>query len=155
MSHPLLLDQIQHLLRIEFLHYDMPAADACHRMRGAPSVHVKQRNRVQLDVVVSDSKARHHLHCMKIQVSMSHHHALGICGGARRIEELRQVVVRQAGRREPGAGGGQKPLVIGTVRARFTGSRFQRDELLDRASLFADGFNYRNEVEVIEHSDRF
>src|SRR5215510_5524929 len=87
---------------------------------------------------------------MKVQVAMSHHHALGISSGSRGVEKLCKVVVVDIGRREVYRFGGKKSFV-----ARGARVGVELDVVPDCGGLFLDGLDYRREVSIVEQDHGF
>src|SRR5215467_6000475 len=102
MCNPLALYQVEYLLRVEFLDHNMASAGARDRMRGPPSVDMKQGDGMKLYVGILDRQSGQDLNGMKVEIPMSHHHALGIGGSTRGVEKLGQVIVTNLWRREIG-----------------------------------------------------
>src|SRR5262245_42247886 len=82
------LNQFENFRRVELRYDDMTSAHTGQGVRSAPAVDVKERNRMQLHMMIADANAADNLHGMKIEVAMRHHHTFRICRCTGSVEEF-------------------------------------------------------------------
>ena len=120
-------DEPQHLAGVEALEHHVAAAEHRHPVRGTPTVHVEQRDRVQHDVAVVAPHRQRAVDRVGGQRPMREHGALGVARRPARVEELadRVLVDRPRVEARPGRGD-ERGLVIGAdVEARPGRERFR------------------------------
>src|ERR1041384_6752803 len=112
-GHSLALNQLEHFSWIELLDDDVTRPHAGERLWRAPTVHVKERNRVKLNNRIVPRKPADHLQRVKVQVPVRHHYALRIRGCPRGVKQLSQIVVLDVRWRETGSSRRYQSLVVG------------------------------------------
>ena len=90
----------------------MAAAHQRHDVRRAPTVHVKQRHRVEVDQAVPVGEPRGRVKCVEIQVSMRQHHAFGMGGGAAGVKKFRDGVLVNPPEINRSGFGGRDQLIV-------------------------------------------
>ena len=109
------LHQPQDLPGLEAGEQHVDAAEPGDVVRGAPAVHVEQRDRVQHDVLAGQAHGEGAVHGVQVEAAVAEHRSLGQPGGARGVEDLgrRPLVDRwRVGR--PGGLSSEEGLVVVT-----------------------------------------
>src|SRR5688572_3604605 len=80
-------DEVEESSRLELFDYDVSSAHTCGGIRYAPTVAMKLRERVQIDVALVYLKLADRVHSVEVEVAVRQHHAFWLARSARRVEQ--------------------------------------------------------------------
>src|SRR4030095_9205491 len=79
--------------RLEFFDDYVSSTHSGHRVANTPTVAVKLRERMQVNIVLVDAKFTDRVDCIDIEVAMGEHHPLRTAGSSRSVQQRRSVVL--------------------------------------------------------------
>ena len=147
------LNQLQHVTRLEAAHHHLLGAVHCSGLRAAPAVGMKQRNRVQLHESIVLRDAARYRQSVQIESTMRQRDAFGRPGAAACIKQFRNFVFVERQKVRPLDPSSREQFFIRTIgRLRRAVDRYIA---LDAHAALAEYFDLRRELVFKHQHSRF